>query len=433
MDQQALGLNDIIVQHSHTVFSLLSERGKKIFFPKKGILAQSAEAKGKKINATIGEAVEDDGSPMRLKSLENLIKINPGSAFPYAPSTGKQDIRTKWKEMLYQKNPSLAGKPVSLPLVTNALTHGLSITGYLFVNTGDIIYIPDLYWENYNLIFENAYNAEIRSFRLFKDDGLDFESFRNILSDKTSDKKIILLNFPNNPAGYTPLENEAHKIVSLIKESAEKGNRILVIIDDAYFGLVYEDGVIKESLFSWLSDVHENVLAVKLDGPTKEDYVWGFRVGFITFGIKNGNAELYSALEFKTAGAIRGNISNVSNLSQSLLNAAYESTKYEKEKKEKYEKLKSRYMELKIVLTDHKEYIEMFQPIPYNSGYFMCIKLSHGIDGEKVRKLLLEEFETGVISMSGVIRIAYSCVSKNKIAQLFEFIYRACIKVKEGQ
>ena len=35
------------------VLSMLSERGKAIFFPRKGILGQGAEAKGSAINATI--------------------------------------------------------------------------------------------------------------------------------------------------------------------------------------------------------------------------------------------------------------------------------------------------------------------------------------------------------------------------------------------
>jgi hypothetical protein len=34
--------------------------------------------------------------------------------------------------MLYKKNPSLAGKQVSLPVVTSALTHGLSMAGYRY-------------------------------------------------------------------------------------------------------------------------------------------------------------------------------------------------------------------------------------------------------------------------------------------------------------
>ena len=44
---------------------------------------------------------------------------------------------------------------------------------------------------------------------------------------------------------------------------------MVVIIDDAYFGLVYEEGVYTESIFVELANLSENVLAVKLDGPTK--------------------------------------------------------------------------------------------------------------------------------------------------------------------
>ncbi len=431
MNTQALELNEIIKKNSQTVFSLLSERGRNIFFPQKGILAQTAEARGKKINATIGEAIEDDGTPMRLKTLENKINISPALVFPYATSSGRMDFRNRWKSMLYEKNPELTGKEISLPVITSGLTHGLNITGYMFLSEIDTLIIPDLSWENYELIFSNSYGCSIKTTTLFHDNTLDLKSLRKTLTKDSKSKIAILLNYPNNPSGYMPSIREAAEIVSIIKDSAEKGNKILVIIDDAYFGLVYEEDAEKESLFSYLSDIHENVLAVKLDGPTKEDYVWGFRVGCITYGIKNGNKALYDALELKTAGAIRGSISNASNLSQSILNNAYNSPTYSREKLDKYEILKTRYRILKNVLDDNYSYSKVFKPLPFNSGYFMCIKPAEGIDCEEVRKLLLEEFDTGIINMSGVLRIAYSCVSENKIPQLFENIFEACVKVKK--
>lgn len=429
MNTQALELNEIIMKNSNTMFELLSERGRKIYFPKKGILSQSQEAKGKKINATIGEAVSDDGTPMFLSTIQKGINVKPEEAYPYAPSIGKPDLRSKWREFLYEKNPSLKDKKISLPVTTSALTHGLSICGYLFVNENDKIFIPDLYWENYDLIFENAFNAKLEKYKLFDGDGINLDSLKNILIKYEIGEKILILNFPNNPAGYTPSIQESKEIVSIIKESAEKGNKILILIDDAYFGFVYEDNIIKESLFSFLADVHENVLAIKIDGPTKEDYIWGFRVGFLTFGIKNGNSELYNALEFKTAGAIRGNISNVSHLSQSLLLNAYSSVGYIEEKLQKYNILKSRYLLIKKLLNDNKKFVEVFRPLPFNSGYFMCIEIIN-IDGEKLRKLLLEEYSTGVINMAGVIRIAYSSVSNDKISKLFDNVYNACLKIK---
>src|SRR3989339_1510750 len=107
LNQQAIELNEIIKKNNEKVYELLSDKGKAIFFPKKGILGQSAEAKGKRIDATIGIALEDDGSPMRLKSIAKKIKLNPKDVFPYASSFGKQELREKWKEMIYHKNPSL--------------------------------------------------------------------------------------------------------------------------------------------------------------------------------------------------------------------------------------------------------------------------------------------------------------------------------------
>jgi len=422
LNPQAEELNEIIRKNSKTVYELLSNKGKAIFFPKKGILAQTAEAKGKKINATIGAAIEDDGSPMRLHSIEKEVNIDPGKVFPYAPSFGRIDMRKKWKQMVLKKNPSL-GNNISLPVVTNALTHGLSMVGYLFLDDNDSIIIPKPYWGNYNLIFANGYNANVNTFPLFKENKFNVEGFKEKLK---GNRLIVLLNFPNNPTGYTITEEEAKKIISNLKEAADQGKNIAIVLDDAYFGLVYEEGIEKESLFTQLANLHENILAIKLDGCTKEDYVWGFRVGFITFGIKAGTEDLYTALESKVSGAIRGNISNAPNISQSLVLKAYESETYDEEKKEKFQLLKSRYEEVKKALKD-KKYQEFFQALPFNSGYFMCIKLIDKINAEEVRQKLLGDFDTGVISMpDNLIRIAFSGVAKKDIPNLFHNIYSAC-------
>lgn len=429
MNPQAEELNKIIRAKNPVVFELLSERGKNIFFPKKGILGQTADAKGTKINATIGTAVEDDNTPMRLEAIASKIALDPAKVFPYAPSFGRPDLRAKWKTMLYEKNPSMNGKEVSLPVVTNALTHGASMAGYLFLNEGEEAIVSDLFWGNYNLILNHAYGSKIGMFNLFKNGGFDIEAFENKLNSGGIGKKVLILNFPNNPSGYSPTINEYNGIVSVIKKSADAGNKIVVITDDAYFGLVYEQNVAEESVFAALADLHENILAVKIDGPTKEDYVWGFRVGFMTFAVKGGDPELYGALEAKAAGAVRGNISNAANLSQSLLLEAYEDANYENQKKEKFELMKVRYDEVKKVLKN-EAYKTYFEALPFNSGYFMCVKLAEGIDGEALRKLLIEKYSIGIINLNNIIRVAFSAVAANDIKELFDGIYNACAELK---
>ncbi|MFC0875034.1 aminotransferase class I/II-fold pyridoxal phosphate-dependent enzyme [Saccharicrinis sp. FJH2] len=425
MNPQAKELNDIIQAKSPVVFDLLSEKGKNIFFPKKGILGQTAEAKGTKINATIGAAIEDDNSPMRLPSIEKNINLDPSLVFPYAPSFGRPDIRKKWKEMIYDKNPGLKGKNISLPVVTNALTHGISMMGYMFVNDGDEIIVPDLFWGNYNLILTNAYGAKLVKFNTFKDNGFDVEALKEQLLSG-GDKKIVILNFPNNPTGYTPTFAEMKAIVAAVSEAAEAGKKIVAVMDDAYFGLVYEDGVATESIFSELADMHENVLAVKVDGPTKEDYVWGFRVGFISYGFKGADDAIYNALESKTAGAVRGNISNAANISQSLLLHAFESPDYQTEKDRKYDIMKARYDAVKEALNEEK-YKTYFSALPFNSGYFMCVKLREGMEADKVRQILIEKYSIGLIALGDILRIAFSAVAASDIKTMFEGIYNACL------
>ncbi len=429
MNPQAEELNKLIREKNPAVFDLLSERGKKIFFPKKGILGQTADAKGTKINATIGAAVEDNGSPMRLESIAQNIKLDPSKVFPYAPSFGRPDLRARWKEMIYEKNLGLGSKEISLPVVTNALTHGVSMAGYMFVDEGDKVIVPDLFWGNYNLILTNGYGAELQKYKLFEGDKLNLDAFKASLEEDGIGKKILILNFPNNPTGYSPSNDEVKAITQIIKESAEKGNKIVVFSDDAYFGLVYEDGVAPESIFSSLCDLHENVLAVKIDGPTKEDYVWGFRVGFMTYGVKSGDAAFYAAMEAKTAGAVRGNISNAANISQSLLLTAFEDNAYADQKGEKYKIMLDRYNAVKEALKDDK-YNEYFTALPFNSGYFMCVQLAEGLDGEEVRRILIEKYSIGIINLNNVIRVAFSAVAASDVKELFEGIYNACKDAK---
>jgi aspartate/methionine/tyrosine aminotransferase len=430
VNPQAEELNEIIKRNNPNLFDMLSDKGKGIFFPKKGIMSQSAEANKTELNATIGIALEEDGSPMRLKSIASHIKdIDPKDIFSYASSFGKQELRNKWKDLIFEKNQSLKGKEISVPIVTNALTNALSIVGYLFVDPNDRIISPDMFWGNYKLIFVNAYGAKIETFPIFDNCGFNIEGFKEKLFQGTG-KKIVLLNFPNNPTGYTPTENEAKQIISAIKETAEAGNNVIAIIDDAYFGLVYKKGIFQESFFSHLADINERVLAIKVDGATKEDYVWGLRVGFISYGTKGADKDAYEALERKTAGVVRGNISNCSNLSQSLVLTAFNSPKYLNEKKKKYNLLRKRFKIVQKILKEHEEYSGFFKALPYNSGYFMCVSLKEGLDAEKIRQSLLKNYNTGVISMGNEIRVAFSAVPTAKIPRLFENLYNAC---KEGK
>ncbi len=430
MNPLAKELNDIITGVNEHIYSMLSEVGKELFFPK-GILSQSAEAKAKAkkhLNATIGMATEN-GKTMHLKSLTRMLSgVTPEEALTYAPSFGILPLRQKWHELQVKKNPSLSGRPISLPIVTNAITHGLSVVSDMWVDPGDPIILPDKLWGNYNLIFAVRRAAKMVTFPFFDNKGgFNLTAFEECVKKESEGRKkiIILLNFPNNPTGYTITDKEADAISEILSKKAASGTNIIVLCDDAYFGLFYEKETLKESIFSRLIGREPRLLALKLDAATKEDFVWGLRVGFITYGLTatDDHAKAYDALERKTAGAVRGSISNASHLSQELVLKAFDSPSYWDEKKEKFEILKERALEVKKVIADPK-YKGAFEAYPFNSGYFMCLKILK-TDAEKLRLHLLDKYGVGLISLGPTdLRVAFSSLEKDDIQTLFDIVLK---------
>lgn len=427
MNELAVELNEIL--ESSVAYPFLSERGKRLFFPK-GIVAQSAEAgeKANRYNATVGLAT-DNGQPFCLNDIYS--KFVPGSfskkdIFSYAPGGGDKKLRALWKSEIERKNPTLKGKLFSEPLVTAGLTHTISLIAAMFVNEGDEIVSPDLFWDNYELIFSDSAGGVMKTFKSFDENGrINIEGMKEALLSCKGDCARIILNFPNNPTGYTPSKDEAKDIVSALVSVAETGKKIMVISDDAYFGLFYEDETEKESLFSFLADAHENIFAIKGDAATKEEMVWGFRIGFISYASKNFTAAHLDALGKKTLGAIRCTVSNCDRPGQSLLLQAMTNGKsYESDKKYLFDKISERYNELKSVLSEH-EGSTVLKPYPFNSGYFMAFSTC-GHDAEELRRYLLDKYGVGAINIMGkTLRLAYCSVEKEGIKELVDLVYNA--------
>jgi len=314
--------------------------------------------------------------------------------------------------------------------VTSAITHGLALAGELFFDPGDVLLLPDKLWGNYRLNFEVRLGGRIETFPFYAGEGFDCDGFDARLREVSAgrDKVSVLLNFPNNPTGYMPTPHEAESIVDSLRAQAERGTKLVVLIDDAYFGLFYHLGrpSSTESLFAALTGLHENLLAVKLDGATKELFVWGLRCGFVTFG--PGRAEgaeaVCTALEAKVKGAIRAGVSNVPNLSQTIVERALASSSLAAERKEKGELLRER-AERVYDVARQPRFAESWDVHPFNSGYFMCVSVKD-VDAEALRVHLLDEYGIGLIASGGSdLRVAFSCLEVDQVEPLFEALHQA--------
>jgi aspartate/methionine/tyrosine aminotransferase len=417
-------LNETLQREQASVFAMLSKLGKEIYFPKEGILSQSAEAgkKATKFNATIGIATEG-GKPMYLKSIQDTLSAyNPKDIYPYAPPAGKPELREAWRVKMLKENPSVPAEKIGMPIVTNALTHGLAVVADLFADVGDAVIYPDKNWENYELTFGVRRGAELINYPLYNADRkFNAEGLREaLLAQKSKGKAIVVLNFPNNPTGYTPGVEEGEAIVAALLEAAEAGIKVVAVTDDAYFGLFFED-TLQESLFGKLAVRHPNLLAVKVDGATKEEYVWGFRVGFVTYAAEN--AAVLSALEQKTMGIIRATISSGPHPSQTFVLRTLQDPNFDAEKQQKFDIMKGRANKTKAIL-DSGKFDEVWEYYPFNSGYFMCLKLKT-VEAEALRVHLLDTYGVGTIALGTTdLRVAFSCIEESDLDELFGLIYQ---------
>lgn len=435
MNPLAEELNATLKEASPALYGALSRLGRELYFPK-GILTQTAEAREKadRYNATIGIAREC-GEAMHLASVMKHIKgLSPDETVDYAPSYGNKKLREAWLADMLAKNPAMAGKKTSLPVVTSGITHGLTVAGEMFLDPGDVVLMPDKAWGNYNMVYGVRREAEVRRFKLFDAGGFNTAAMADALGKALDDKgkALLLLNFPNNPTGYSIRRDEADGIVDAVLAAAGPGRDVIVVLDDAYFGLFYTEDALTESLFGSFAGAGEHVFPVKLDGATKEEYAWGLRVGFVTFSVTapGREDEVHAALEKKVGGDVRGNISNCSQLSQSLVLSALEDPEYARQKAEKLELMTRRATRVREVL-ENPDYAAVWEPYPFNAGYFMSISLK-GIDAEQFRLRLLDDYGVGVIAEGASdIRIAFSCLEVDEISDLFDIMYRCAREMKE--
>ena len=98
-----------------------------------------------------------------------------------------------------------------------------------------------------------------------------------------------------------------------------------------------------------------------------------------------------------------------------------QSEKFPAEKEEKFAVLKARAQRVKSVLA-HPKYQDAWEAYPFNSGYFMCIRLKT-VNAEKLRVHLLDKYGVGLIAIGDDnLRVAFSCIEETDIQTLFDLI-----------
>ena len=295
----------------------LSELGRQAAFPP-DIPHQSAEARGKELNATIGQVTDGAGAPLAPPALRavfgGLEPADADRAILYSAVEGIAELRRLWAERLR----AAASAPFTLPQVTVGLTHGLSLVADLFTGPDRAVAVATPFWGNYRQSFALRRGARLVTGAAYRDGRFNPRAIAEALAGEPPGRPAVaLLNFPSNPGGYSPTAAERGTLIDSLLAEADR-RPLVVVLDDAYAGLVYETGVPAGSLFWDLAGRHPNLAPIKVDGATKELSFFGGRVGFLTFALPpDGGAA--AALESKLKCLLRATVGSPPAASQVAL------------------------------------------------------------------------------------------------------------------
>lgn len=433
------------------LYNTLSQKGKAAYLPQ-GIFYWFGRAKKEAdINATIGSAfgpVEEiglEGDAQTVFYLPGLAgyfnDLKPAEIFAYAPIAGVPDFRAAWRNWILEKlKPS--GRDIDAlltePIVAPGVTGALAIVAGLFASPGESILLPDRYWGNYdNALCQNV-GARIVTYPLYDGEAFNVDAMKTAVEESLTSqgKAVLVLNFPNNPTGFTPSVATARKIAATLEEAAvEAGKWVIVVCDDAYEGFTYTDDCLTYSLFAELAG-KRNLLPVKLDGVSKEFLWYGARIGAITFALPETLAakrDLIAAeLEEKVSVAIRSSVSNCNHPVQEIILRALQ-TKLGgllAERKKVIDVLRRRWEVYSAEM--QKADGETAVPLASNSGFFATVDLPKA-KASDVADLLVREYKVGVVPSErggkNSLRIAFCSVTEADIPRVVESVLDAAKKL----
>lgn len=405
-------LNAILEREAPAVFRCLSPLGRQAAFPK-GIPYQSVAAKNTKINATIGQMTDGFGHAMPLSVMEHAAeRLDTKMTFLYAPVEGHRKVAEAWRD----REVRLGGSdvPVSLPIATHGLTHGLSLLSAMFVDEDTTLILPTPFWGNYKLIFSMQTGLKkLETFPFFDGDGFNLQGLADTLA-KVKGKALVVLNLPGNPTGYALSPEEARQLCAVLDAHREP---LVIAVDDAYQGFIFEDDRHQRSEFWDIAEAldHDRHALFKVDGATKELLFFSSRLGYLTHPYVQEDAE--SAILSKFKYLIRGTVGSPPGPSQALVLDALQNPNMEASFAERRDVLARRYRALKASLDSVRS--DRLVPYPFNAAFFMLMDL-RGVDVDRVRSRLIEEESVGTIAFAehNALRVAHCSVDEAAIPSL---------------
>jgi len=306
----------VIREVSPALWLALSPLGRTLRQPASFLPLQTAEARGKTFNATIGQITDGRGGavplPAMAAALAGLDEAERSRAFLYSSVEGFPDLRRLWRE--WQRRGVRAEIPSSLPMVTVGTTQALALAAGLVVAEGRKVVLPAPTRDGDRELFTVRLGAEAMPCDCCRGGRFDPAAIPRLLAGlPEGEPAVVVTEFPRQGTGYEPKSRERTAFCWALAGAAER-RPVVAIVDDTWEG----PGTPSTSLFWGMIGLHPHLVPLKVDGAEGQLGFAGGRIGFLTFPFEPESG-IAVALESKLKMLLRAEVGSPPAASQVLL------------------------------------------------------------------------------------------------------------------
>ncbi|MGN1231466.1 MAG: pyridoxal phosphate-dependent aminotransferase [Anaerotignum sp.] len=232
------------------------------------ISSKAAELKAAGLDVVSFGAGEPDFNTPAHIGQAGIDAIHNGQT-RYTPAAGLPELRKAVCDKL-KKDNGLDYEPAQV-IISNGAKHSLINTFMAILNEGDEVIIPAPFWLSYSEMVRIAGGVPViihtkkeNKFMLTK------EELENAYTEKT---KAVVLTSPSNPTGQVMGKAD----LEMIAEFAISHD-ILVVSDEIYEKLIYDEGKQHISIASLSKEIYDRTIVI--NGVSKSYAMTGWRIGY---------------------------------------------------------------------------------------------------------------------------------------------------------
>ena len=236
------------------------------YFSRKLKEVAQLNAEGKDI---ISLAIGSPDMPPSPQTIEKLCEVaHQPNAHGYQPTQGTPELRQAMADF-YKRwyNVDLDAKSEVLPLIGSK--EGILHTTLAFVNPGDAVLVPNPGYPTYTSL-SKILGAKIVNYDLREDNGWqpDFDQLEEIVNRKSSNCKLLWVNYPNMPTGGRAQMKTYERLVRFAKD-----HNLVVVNDNPY------SFILSEEHLSILQVPGAKDCCIEFNSMSKSHNMPGWRVG----------------------------------------------------------------------------------------------------------------------------------------------------------